>query len=175
MRARFLRSWGKTAAIDDRGVIEFIRDDEIVFPQERRNRARIRRESRLENHAGLDVFEARDLLFQVHVDFHRARDGAHRTRSDAILTRSLKRRLTQLGMSREPKIIVRGEADDSLAIESAEWRLLVIQHTQLEVRALGLEFVELIGQERERVDARGSGHGLARIADPLALMNQRGA
>src|SRR6266446_3373556 len=65
-------------------------------------------------------------------------------------------------MRREPEVIVRGEVDDSLAVKGADRRLLVIEHAQLEVRALGLEFFELIGQERKRIDPRGSGHSLPR-------------
>ena len=109
----------KTAAIDDRGVIQLVGNDEIVFAQKCRNRPRVRRESRLEHHAGLDVLEARDLLFQLHVNLHRARDGAHRSRPDAILARGFKRRFAQLRMRSEPKVIVRGKVDDPLAVEGA--------------------------------------------------------
>src|SRR5580658_7925440 len=144
-------------------MIQLVRNNEIVFPQKRRNRSRIRRESRLKNHAGLDILKARDLLFQLHVDFHRARDGAHRARSHAILARSLQRRFAQLWMRREAEVIIRGKVDHALAVESTKRRLLVVQHAQLEVGALGLEFVKLIGQERKRIGARGSGHGLPQI------------
>ena len=116
---------GQTAAVDDRGVIEFVGNDEIVFAEKCRDRSRVRRESRLENHAGLDVLEARDLLFQLHVDFHGAGDGAHGARSDAVLARGFERRFAQFGMRREPEVIVRGEVDDSLAVEGADRRLLV--------------------------------------------------
>ena len=131
----------KTAAIDDRSVIQFVGDDVVVFAQKCRYGSGVRRESRLENDAGLDVLEARDLLFQFHVDLHGAGDGAHGARSDAILARGLKRRFAQLGMRRKAEVIVGGKVDDLLAVESADRRLLVIQHAQLEVRALGLEFV----------------------------------
>ena len=150
-------------------MIELVGNDEVVFAQKGRNRSRVRRESRLENHAGLDVLEARDLLFQLHVDLHRARDGAHGARSNAVLYAWLKRRFAQFGMRREPEVIVRGKVDDSLAVEGTDRRLLVIKDAQLEMRALGLEFVELIGQERKRIGARGSGHGLPRIGSDLSV------
>src|ERR1019366_2496113 len=134
----------KTAAIDDRGVIQLVGNDEIVFAQKCRNRPRVRRESRLEHHASFDVLETRDLLFQLHVNLHRARDGAHHSRPEAILARGFKRRFAQLRMRSEPKVIVRGKVNDSLAVESADRRLLVLQHAQLEVRALGLEFLESV-------------------------------
>ncbi len=63
--------------VDDRSVIQRVGDDEVVFAQNRRNRARVGREARLEDDAGLDVLEARDLLLQLHVNLHGAGDGAH--------------------------------------------------------------------------------------------------
>ena len=69
---------GQAGAVDDDGVVQLVGDDEVFFAQHRRHRAGIGGESGLEDHAGFDVFEARDLLFQLHVDFHGAGDGAHR-------------------------------------------------------------------------------------------------
>ncbi len=107
-------------------MIEFVGNDEIVFSQKGGNRSRIRRESRLKYHARLDVLEARDLLLQLHMDLHRARDGAHGARSDAILARGFERRFAQFGMRRQAEVIVRGEIDDLLPVEGADRRLLVI-------------------------------------------------
>ena len=153
----------KTAAINDRSVIELIRDDEVVLAQKRRNRSRVRREARLKHHASLDVFKARDFLLQLHVYFHGARDRAHRARPDAILARRFQRRFPQFGMSGEAQVIVRGKIDNPLAIESAHRRLLVIQHAQREVRALSPKFVQLVSQKRKRIGASGSRHGKPRI------------
>ena len=146
-------------AVDDRGVVQRIGDDEIVLAQHGRHRPRIGREAGLEDHAGFHVLEARDLLLEFHVDLHRAGDGAHRARSHAEFARRLQRRLAQLGMRGQPQIIVRGQVDDFLAVERADRRLLVVEHAQLEVRALGLEFVELVGEIGERVGAGCGGHG----------------
>ena len=79
--------------------------------------------------------------------------GTHRARPYAVLASRLQRGLAQLGMSSQPQIIVRGQVDDFLAVERADGGLLVIEHAQLEVRAFGLEFVELVGEIRERVSA----------------------
>ncbi len=65
-------------AIDDGGMIQLVGDDEIFFAQQRRDRSRIRRESRLEYHARFYILEARNLLFQFHVQRHRPGDRAHR-------------------------------------------------------------------------------------------------
>jgi hypothetical protein len=83
-------------AVDDGGVVQRVGDDEIVLAQDRRNRAGIRGEARLKDHAGLDILEAGDFFFEFHVDFHRAGDGAHRARSDAVFARGFQRRLAQL-------------------------------------------------------------------------------
>ena len=62
------------------------------------------------------------------------------------------------GVSGQAEIIVGGEVDDLLAVESADGGLLVVEHAQLEVRAFGLEFVELVGEVGERVGAGCGGH-----------------
>ena len=60
---------------------------------------------------------------------------------------------------RQAEIVVRGEVDDLLAVESADGRLLVFEHAQTEVRALRLELVHLVGEIRERIAAGLRGHG----------------
>ena len=69
-------------------------------------------------------------------------------------------------MSGQAEIIIRGEVDDLLAVESADRRLLVVEHAQAEVRAFGLEIVQLVGEVRKRIGSSGSGcHGIAPIPD----------
>src|SRR5271165_6546188 len=65
-------------------------------------------------------------------------------------------------MRGQAQIIIRRQVDDFLAVKRADGRLLVIEHAQLEVRALGLEVVELVGEIRERVGAGCGGHVLPR-------------
>ena len=70
-------------------------------------------------------------------------------------------------MRRKAEIIVRGEINDALAIEGAKWRLLIVKHAQIEVRAFGSEVVELVTQEGERISAGGSGcHGNLEASSP---------
>ena len=137
-------------------MVQLIGDDEIFFAQDRRHRARIRREARLKDHAGFDVLEARDLLFQLHVDLHGAGDGAHRARADAVLLGGFQRGFAQLGMGGQPEVVVGGEIDDPLAVEGAHRRLLVVEHAQLEIGAFLLEVVQLIGEVGERIGAGSS-------------------
>ena len=72
-------------------------------------------------------------------------------------SRGFERGFAQLGMSGEAEVIVGGQVDDPLAVEGADRGLLVVEHAQLEVGALLLELVELVGKEAERIGARGCG------------------
>ena len=146
---------GQARAVDDRSMVQLVGDDEIFFAQHRRHRARVGRESGLEDHAGFNILEARDFFFQLHVDLHGAGNGAHRARSHAILAGGFERRLAQLGMRGQAEIIVRRKVDDFLAVEGADGSLLVVEHAQAEMRALGLELVELVGEIRKRIGSRG--------------------
>ncbi len=140
-------------------MVQLVGDDEIFFAQHRRHRARIGRESRLKDHASFDILEARDFFFQLHVDFHGAGDGAHRARSDAVLAGGFERGLAQLGMRGQAEVIVRGQVDDFLAVEGADRGLFIVEDAQAEVRALGFEIVELVGEVGKRIGAGGGcGH-----------------
>ncbi len=87
-------------------MVQFVRDDEVFLAENCRNRACIRCKSRLEDHAGLNILEEGDLLFQFHVDLHRARDCADRAGPDSIPAGGLERRLAQLGMGCQSQVIV---------------------------------------------------------------------
>ena len=60
-------------------------------------------------------------------------------------------------MRGQAEVIVRSQVDDLLAVEGADRGLLVVEHAQAEVGALGFELVELVGQVRKRVGAGGGG------------------
>src|SRR2546425_6867049 len=60
-------------------------------------------------------------------------------------------------MRGQAQIIVRGEVDDLFAVEGADGCLFVFEHAQAEVRALGLEIVQLAGEIRKRIGAGGRG------------------
>ena len=83
----------------------------------------------------------------------------------------LKRGFAQLGMRRQPKVIVRRKVDDPLAIERALGRLFVFEHAQLEVGALWLSVLELVGEIRERIDASRSRHEVNLATSAVGFMN----
>ena len=99
-------------AVDDAGVVQLVGEDEVVLAQDRAHGAGVGRESALEDHAGFDVLEARDLLFEFHVDAHGAGDGAHCARAHAQFARGLQGRLDQLGVVAQAEVVVAGQVDD---------------------------------------------------------------
>ena len=85
-------------------------------------------------------------------------DGAHRARTHAIFLGRRNGRFAQLGMRRQPQVIVRRQVDDVLAVNRTLRRLLILKHTQIEVRAFLLEFVHLVGKVGELWAGRGRWH-----------------
>ena len=151
---------GETRAVDDAGVIQLVGEDEVFFAEDGADRAGIGRKAALEHNAGLDILEARDLLFQLHVDAHGSGDGAHGARAHAVGPRRGQRRLNQLGMICEAEVVVAGEVDDLPAVVVANRRLLVVENAQFEVGALGAQFVESRGQVGELRARCGRSHGV---------------
>ena len=98
------------------------------------------------------------------MDLHGAGNGAHRARAHTVFARSLKRRLAQLGMRGQPKIIIGGEIDDLLAVEGAHRLLFVFEDAQLEVGAFILQLVELVGEIGELGAGGGDGHAKSSIS-----------
>src|SRR5436305_11428667 len=87
------------------------------------------------------------------MNFHRACDGAHCSRSDAVFACCLKCRLAQFWMRGQAEVIVRSEVDDFFAVERADRCLLVFEHAQPEMGAFGLKIIQLIGEVRKRIGA----------------------
>ena len=92
--------------------IQLIRNDWVFLAQNCRNRSGVRREPGLKHHARFDIFKFRNLLFQIHVQLHRARDRAHRSSARAVFAHCFERRLLQRFVRGQPKIIVRSKIDD---------------------------------------------------------------
>ena len=139
---------GETRAVDDAGVVEFVGDDPVAFAENGADGASVRGESGLEDDTGFDVLEAGDLLFEFQMKLHGAGDGADRARADAVLARGFDSSFFELRVVAESEVIVGGEIDHALAVEGADGVLLVLEFAEAEESAFGLEFVELLGEER---------------------------
>jgi hypothetical protein len=103
----FDRRFRKPRPIDDRRMIQLVRNDEIVFAKNGRYGSRVGRKARLKHHAGFHILECRNLLFQFHVQLHRAGDRSNRTRARAVPFHRVQRGLPQRLVRRESQIIVR--------------------------------------------------------------------
>ena len=132
---------GEARAVDDARVVELVGDDEVFFAEDRGDGAGVGGESALEDDAGFDIFEARDLFFEFHVDLHGAGDGSYRSRADAVGFGRFDRGFAQRGVVAEAEVVVGGEVDDLLAVVGADGALLVFKLAQLEVGAALLEVV----------------------------------
>src|SRR5260370_33006798 len=115
--------------MEKRGVCELWGEDGVVFAETRRDGAGIRGKTGLKYDACLDVLERRDLLFEVHVQFHRAGDGTNRARSRAIPFYGVQRRLAQRFVRGEPEVVVRSDADHFLAVGNQQLPLLSFENT----------------------------------------------
>ena len=137
-------------------MVELVGEDEVFLAEDGAHGSRVGREAALEDHAGLDVFKARDLLFELHVDAHGAGDGADRARAHAKRVGGGDCGLNQLGVVGQAEIVVAGQVDDLAPVVVADGGLLVVEHAQPEVRAFGAEIVEHGGE----VGELGAGCGL---------------
>src|SRR5260370_41667767 len=124
-------------------MIERVGDDEVFFPQNSGNRASIRREARLKNHASFNVLESSNLFFQLHVNLHGAGNCPHRSGAYAVLASGYERCLAQLAAPGQAKAIIRRQVDDLLPVECANGSLFVIEDVQLEVSDLRFEAIQL--------------------------------
>ena len=136
---------GEAGTVDDAGVVELVGEDEVLFAEDGGDRAGVGGESGLKDDAGLDIFEGRDLFFELHVDLHGARDGADGSGADTVALVAWMAASRSLGWA-AAEIVVGGEVDDLLAVVVADGRLHVVEHAQLEVGALLLQVIELGGE-----------------------------
>ena len=160
-------------AVDDAGVVELVGEDEVLFAQNRAHGAGVGRKSALEDHAGFDILEAGDLFFELHVDAHGSRDGAHRSRAHAKGARGVDRCLDEPGMIGEAEIVVAGQVDDFAAVVMADRGLLVVENAKLEVGALGAEVIEDLGQMGKLRASRCLGHRNAPQSKSIARSGAR--
>ena len=126
VRKHLDRRAAQPAAVDDAGVVQFVRDDHVVFRQNRRDRARVGGEAALEHDDRLHLLELGEPALELDVELHRAGDGANRPRTNAELLDRRQRRGPQPRMRRQTEIVVRGEVDDGAVVEGGVCLLLVL-------------------------------------------------
>ena len=142
-------------AVDDRGVVQLVADDQVALPGDGRDDAAVGGEARLEGERRLHVFEDRQATLQLLVQLHGAGDGAHGTRPDAQVAGGPERRLDEVGVRGEAEVVVRGEADDGAAVHDRARRLRAAHDAQRAVEGLRLQVGDLIAQVGQGVGSVG--------------------
>ena len=142
----------QSAPVDDAGVIELVRHDDVVLAQDRGDRARVRREAALKDDDRLDLLEVGEPALELDVDRHRAGDAPDRPRPDAERPDSFERPLPQERVRGEAEIVVRRKVDDVLMVEARRGLLFAVENSQTTVEALPLKPSSSAAR-----NARGSG------------------
>ena len=97
------------AAVDDRRVVELVREDHIAATRQRADHAEVRQVARAEQQARLAALERRQALLQAAVDRHRPRHQARRARAHAPAHRRVRCRLAHARMIGQPQVVVRAQ------------------------------------------------------------------
>ena len=100
------RRFRKPRPVNNRRMVQFVGDDQIVFAEHGRNRSSVGRKSRLKHYACLHFLERRDLLFQLHVELHGTGNRANRSRADAKSFHRVQCRLAQGLVRGQPEVVV---------------------------------------------------------------------
>ena len=112
VREHLDRRAAQTRAVDDARVIQLVGDDDVLFREDRGDRAGVRGEPALKDDDRLGLLERGEPALELHVDFHGAGDAADGSGSDAEIARRRQRRLPQPRMRRQTQVVVRREIDD---------------------------------------------------------------
>ena len=144
-------------AVYDRSVIQFVGNDQVFFTQDCRHRSRVGHKAGLKNHAGLDLFKAGDLFFEVHVHLHGSSDGTDGTGAHAEFSRGDDCRAAQRGMGRQSEIVIRTEIDHFLTVVVCDGLLFAFQDLQAEIKMPRLQIFDCFMQVL-KLRARGCAH-----------------
>ena len=150
------RRLGQPDAIDDRGVVELVADDQVALGGDGRDDAAVGGQAGLERQHRLDVLEVRQPALQLLDQLVVAGDRAHRARAHAQLADGLQRRLDEVRMRGQAEVVVRRQADDRLAVDRpCATACGPVMTRSGRYRFLALELVELVVQVGEGI-ARSS-------------------
>ena len=144
--------------VDDRGVVQRVRDDQVGLAGHDRDHARIRGEARLEGEDRLAPLELGERRLELLVEGHRPGDRPDRAAPRPEAGRRLGRRADHPRVVSEPEIVVRGEADHPSAVDDALRALDRAHHPERPIESVALQSCELLAEEGERVEQRLDEH-----------------
>ena len=134
------------AAVDDRGVVELVGEDDLAAPRERRHDAEVRQVAGAEQQRALRPLERREPLLEPPVQRHVARHEPRRPRARAPAHRRVRRRLAHARVVGEAEVVVRAEQQDGLAVEDHARPLRTAHHAHAAIQAERFELVQSVLQ-----------------------------
>ena len=138
-------------AVDDRGVVEGIADEEVALARDHRHDPGVGGEAGPEHERRLDALELGQVALELLVERHRAGDGAHRPGAHAVVAGGPGGGLAQARVVGQAQVVVGGEADDLAAVDLAGRTLGRGHLAQRSVEVLLTQRGDLVGQEGQRV------------------------
>ena len=151
-------------AVDDRGVVETVGDDRVVFAEQRLEHAAIGVETGREHDCVRLAQVLGDRLFEFAMQRLRAADEAHRSHAEAELVHRATRRRDDVGVVGETQVIVGAEVDriacalrgrdmDAPALRPGQEPLAFREARRLDVVERGADMGEKrVGHEPSRFD-----------------------
>ena len=153
VREHLDRRPAQAAAVDDAGVVQLVRHDDVFAGQDRRDRAGVGCEPALEDHRRLGLLELGEPALELLVQVHRPRDRTDRAGADPVALDRLERALLQLRVCRQAEVVVGREVDDAPAVDVGPRGLRAVEDPDVEGGALvaqRLEFHAEVVQGIER-------------------------
>ncbi len=107
---------GKPAAVDDAGMVELVRVDDVVLADQRRDGPQVGVESGLESDRRLDALELRHAALELEVQAQRAGDRANGGGPDAVLIDGALGGRGQPRVVGQAEVVVRAEVENAFAV-----------------------------------------------------------
>ena len=136
---------GQTAAVDDRGVVELIREDRVAASRERPDHTEIGQVPRAEQQAGLRAVEGGQALLEATVDRHRPRDQPRGSSPDAPARGRVGGRIAHAWVVGQAEVVVRAQQQHRLAVEQHGGPLRARHEPQAAAQSGQLELGQPLG------------------------------
>ena len=162
-------------AVDDRGVVQAVGNDRVLFSQQRLEHAAIGVETGGEHDRVVLAQVFRDRLFKLTMQRLRAADEAHRGHAEAEFVHGAARRGDDVGVVGEAKVIVGAEIDRfALALRGGDIDASALRPGQQPLALREARRLDLV-EGGANVGEKGVGHGGSPVHVSREHSSARGA
>ena len=119
------------AAVDDRCVVQLVREDDVAFAERRRKHRQVGQEPRRQQHCAVHALELGQALFELHVQPLRPRDTARAADSDPAGLNRVDRGCFQLRGGGESEVVVRAQVQDGPPVHGQPGALRRVHHSRV--------------------------------------------